>query len=161
MFSVPLPTVLRFEHVSRILTRPLRLLPCPVHASVLARVLNHVFAPELQRGELNFLQQRSFHLQVSDLGLNYYLTLQQGRLRSACARSQADLSISGELSDLLRLASREEDADTLFFHRRLRLSGNTELGLELKNFLDAVDLSARLGPLEWILQRLSALQPKE
>ena len=37
--------------------------------------------------------------------------------------------------DLL-LASRLEDADTLFFQRRLELSGDTELGLTLRNVLD-------------------------
>jgi hypothetical protein len=29
--------------------------------------------------------------------------------------------------------------DTLFFNRRLKLRGNTKLGLELKNFLDALE----------------------
>ncbi|MDQ6645877.1 MAG: hypothetical protein M3Y93_01400 [Pseudomonadota bacterium] len=34
------------------------------------------------------------------------------------------------------MAGRLEDADTLFFQRRLRLTGDTELGLTARNMLD-------------------------
>ena len=50
-----------------------------------------------------------------------------------------DLLIEGSAYDFLLLAIRREDPDTLFFNRRLRLGGNTELGLYLKNFLDALE----------------------
>jgi predicted lipid carrier protein YhbT len=36
----------------------------------------------------------------------------------------------------LLLASRLEDADTLFFQRRLQVVGDTELGLAVRNLLD-------------------------
>ncbi|MEW8013567.1 MAG: SCP2 sterol-binding domain-containing protein [Candidatus Sedimenticola endophacoides] len=55
--------------------------------------------------------------------------------------------MDGTLYDFLLLATRREDADTLFFNRRLRLGGDTELGLYVKNFLDALELDGRLGPL--------------
>ena len=42
----------------------------------------------------------------------------------------------GTLTDLLQLASRREDADTLFFQRRLTLTGDVELGLRVRNLLD-------------------------
>ena len=37
-------------------------------------------------------------------------------------------------------ARREEDPDTLFFSRRLMMEGDTELGLVVKNTLDALEL---------------------
>ena len=37
------------------------------------------------------------------------------------------------------LALRREDPDTLFFTRRLVMTGDTELGLVVKNALDAID----------------------
>ena len=37
---------------------------------------------------------------------------------------------------VLLLAGRREDADTLFFQRRLVLTGDTELGLTARNVLD-------------------------
>ncbi len=42
----------------------------------------------------------------------------------------------GSLTDLLLLTSRQEDADTLFFQRRLQLTGDTELGLTARNLLE-------------------------
>jgi predicted lipid carrier protein YhbT len=38
------------------------------------------------------------------------------------------------------LARRQEDPDTLFFSRRLSMEGDTELGLLVKNTLDAIEL---------------------
>lgn len=42
------------------------------------------------------------------------------------------------LADYAALALRREDPDTLFFTRRLVIEGDTALGLELKNALDAL-----------------------
>lgn len=40
----------------------------------------------------------------------------------------------------MRLARRQEDPDTLFFNRRLSMEGDTELGLVVKNAIDALEL---------------------
>jgi predicted lipid carrier protein YhbT len=58
------------------------------------------------------------------------------------ASGTPDLTIGACVHDLVRLARREEDPDTLFFSRRLALEGDTELGLLFKNTLDALDTSA-------------------
>ena len=42
------------------------------------------------------------------------------------------------LRDYLALALRREDADTLFFTRRIVIEGDTALGLEIRNALDAL-----------------------
>ena len=39
----------------------------------------------------------------------------------------------------LQLVARQEDPDTLFFNRELLIEGDTELGLVVKNMLDAVE----------------------
>ena len=59
---------------------------------------------------------------------------QARRLRGATHRCGGDRPRSA--LDLLLLASRLEDADTLFFHRRLELTGDVELGLAVRNLLD-------------------------
>ena len=41
--------------------------------------------------------------------------------------------------DFALLAARKEDPDTLFFSRRLVMEGDTELGLLVKNTLDAIE----------------------
>jgi predicted lipid carrier protein YhbT len=51
----------------------------------------------------------------------------------------AHVVVSGSFLDLWRLASRREDADTLFFERRLCIEGETETGVLLRNALEAVD----------------------
>ncbi|MDP3863323.1 MAG: SCP2 sterol-binding domain-containing protein, partial [Rhodoferax sp.] len=52
----------------------------------------------------------------------------------------ADLTISASAHDFVKLARREEDPDTLFFNRRLAMEGDTELGLLVKNTIDAIEL---------------------
>ena len=44
------------------------------------------------------------------------------------------------------LATRSEDSDTLFFQRRLSLEGSTELGLQLKNLLDGIEMDPLAFP---------------
>ena len=48
------------------------------------------------------------------------------------ADEQEDVSFSGNANDLVLIAARKEDPDTLFFQRRLRIEGDTELGLYVK-----------------------------
>jgi predicted lipid carrier protein YhbT len=125
---------------------PLGLIPTAANSLVLANILNRLFAPELAEGELEFLEGHVMLINISDARLTYRLTLANGKLKAADKRHPHDLSIEGSIYDFLLLATRREDADTLFFNRRLRLGGSTELGLYVKNFLDALELDDRLGP---------------
>ncbi|WP_373316906.1 ubiquinone anaerobic biosynthesis accessory factor UbiT [Chitinolyticbacter albus] len=59
--------------------------------------------------------------------------------RFVASRDAADCRFIASLADYLHLARRSEDPDTLFFQRRLRIEGDVELGLQLKNLLDATD----------------------
>jgi predicted lipid carrier protein YhbT len=58
----------------------------------------------------------------------------------------AELELGATMADLLSLMRADTDADTLFFQRRLRISGDTELGLIVKNWLDAAPRPAWLKP---------------
>jgi predicted lipid carrier protein YhbT len=53
------------------------------------------------------------------------------------------------------IAGRKEDPDTLFFQRRLSIEGDTELGLEVKNLMDSVDLDALPKPMLSALTHLA------
>ena len=101
----------------------------------------------LAAGDLDFLAGRTVGIEISDLGVRYRLGLTGGRIRGFGEGAPADASISGGLHEFLLLAARREDADTLFFQRRLRMSGDTELGLYLKNFLDAFEPPAQVASL--------------
>jgi len=137
----------RSPTVPRLLTLPLGIVPTGARTAALAQVLNRLFAPEIRDGELDFLDQKVMRIGVDDAHLSFRLTLSAGRIKAAPPRLPVDLSIDGSVYDFLLLATRREDPDTLFFNRRLRLGGSTELGLYVKNFLDSLELDDRLGPL--------------
>jgi predicted lipid carrier protein YhbT len=130
---------------------PLSLVPQRAHSMMLCVALNHVLAPELRAAELDFLAQRSLAIHIPELNTRFCITLTGTRLVPANPRC-ADLTLRGGLREFLELALREEDPDSLFFQRRLHLDGDVELGLALKNFLDAIEidqarLPAMLRPL--------------
>jgi O2-independent ubiquinone biosynthesis accessory factor UbiT len=116
--------------------RPLlALLPRRLQARALQTALNHALAQVLADGTLAPVYGRRLGLHVEDLGLRWTCELRGDGLR-VDSDHQAEASVAGSATDLLLLASRQEDADTLFFQRRLRLTGDVELGLTLRNLLD-------------------------
>ena len=139
------------------LSLPLRLLPLATHSQLLAVALNRVLAEAMAQGELDFLEGRCVAIEVEDLGVRYRLGLVDGRLRGYGVDRRPEATITGGLKELLLLAARREDADTLFFARRLRMGGNTELGLHLKNFLDAFEPPKSWQPLFEGIGRLADL----
>ena len=51
-----------------------------------------------------------------------------------------DDEFQGDSKAFLKLASQEEDPDTLFFQRSLMIEDDTELGLGVKNLLDSLEM---------------------
>lgn len=118
--------------------RLLGLLPQQPHNAVLALCLNRLFGDALAFGELDFLLGRVLRLTVTDAGASASLSLGARRRLFACHDwRRPDAEVEGTLYDFLLLASGREDPDTLFFQRRLRLAGDVELALAVKNFLQA------------------------
>jgi predicted lipid carrier protein YhbT len=122
-----------------IATKPLSWVPQPVKAKAITSTLNAVFATPLQAGELGFLTKRVINIFVSDAALRFSVRLDEDKLCAGSEVQEADLTIEGTVYTFLLLATRKEDADTLFFRRQLKTSGNTELGLYVKNFLDGLE----------------------
>ena len=147
----------RFPLFPAPLALPLGLMPSAAHSALLARALNRILAPEISDGELDFLDQKVMLIHVTDARLKFRISVTGERLVAAEKSQPDDLSIEGTVYDFLLLATRREDPDTLFFNRRLRLGGNTELGLYVKNFLDALELEDRIGPLLKLLNGTTSL----
>ena len=84
---------------------------------------------------------KRLRIRVQDAMVTFDFAWKQGGFAAEVNAGEADLTISATAHDFLLLAQRKEDPDTLFFSRRLLMEGDTELGLLVKNTLDAVDLS--------------------
>lgn len=131
----------------------LRALPPTLRQRALERVLGRALGAPVRGGALEFLHGRYLGIEVADLGLRWVLTFDGSALRVVDERVDgraAEACVRGSATDLLLLAGRLEDADTLFFQRRLVLTGDTELGLTARNLLDrlpweSIPLALRIG----------------
>ena len=102
--------------------------------------LNEVWAQQLGSDVTGMLQGKKLRLRVTDAGWTLDFSWQSYRFVACHCHDTADLTISACAHDLSLLARRREDPDTLFFSRRLTMEGDTELGLLIKNTLDAIEL---------------------
>jgi predicted lipid carrier protein YhbT/chorismate mutase len=109
-------------------------LPTPLQQALALRLLAPAIASSQAMQTLQPIRGRRLGIRVDDLGLEWVFELHERGLQ--LSRAPAEATVSGSFTDLLRLASRLEDADTLFFQRKLTLTGDTELGLTLRNLLD-------------------------
>lgn len=116
----------------------MRLIPDALHSGIIARACNHFMRGQGLEDRLKDLEGKSLCIRVTDIPLTLGFTINNGRLHGSHS-GHWDARISGKLADFWLLATRAEDPDTLFFNRRLNIEGNTEVGLTIKNLLDALD----------------------
>ena len=120
-------------------------LPPQPPAWLFVQGLNRILAPQLPEDVRRALFARRLRLRVEDAGLAIDFSWQGSAFETARHSSAPDLTIGACAHDLVLMARRQEDPDTLFFCRRLVLEGDTELGLLFKNTLDGLDA----GALDW------------
>ena len=146
------------------------LLPQPV-GSVLSRLpaypgsllfvsaLNLALRAQLAADVTAMLVGKRLRLRVTDAQWAFDFEWRKDRFSATQNTGNADLTISASACDFVLLARRLEDPDTLFFSRRLSMEGDTELGLLVKNTLDAIELPIlnleSLKPTQ-VLSRLKA-----
>ncbi|WP_312268632.1 SCP2 domain-containing protein [Pseudescherichia sp.] len=137
-----------------LLSVPVKLAPFALKRQVLEQLLRWQFQQALADGELEFLEGRWLSIEVRDIGLRWFTSVENEQLivRESAA---ADVSFSADASDLLMIAARKQDPDTLFFQRRLVIEGDTELGLYVKNLMDAIELEQMPKPLRVMLLQLA------
>ncbi|TAM62361.1 MAG: hypothetical protein EPN49_04475 [Rhodanobacter sp.] len=128
------PQLLRLLPPPRRLAPLLQVVPSRWQHRLLEAAMARVLDAPLREGALDFMRGRRLAIEVSDLRLRWVLELRDNRL--CVTEAEAEASVRGSATDLLLLAGRLEDADTLFFQRRLVLTGDTELGLTARNMLE-------------------------
>ncbi len=116
-------------------------LPVAPPSFALAQVLDRVLLPRLPADARAALTARCVELRVSDFGLRVRLQLSATGFAPDRSGGEPALRIIAPANSYLRLLRGDDDPDRLFFERELVMEGDTELGLVLKNTLDAI------GPL--------------
>jgi len=115
-------------------------LPAYPGSFLLVTALNQVLAMQLPADVRQYLLGKKLRIHVRDARLTFDFTCTGERFVASKKQDATDLTISASAQDFLRLAQRQEDPDTLFFNRRLSMEGDTELGLIVKNSIDALEL---------------------
>lgn len=123
----------------------LSVLPQYPHSLLFAQAINFNLAGTLRSETLLPLRGKLISIRVTDASVAFHFTLNERGIAPQRSGKTPDLTISASAADFMQLAMRKEDPDTLFFSRRLLMEGDTELGLLVKNTLDALELP----PLDW------------
>lgn len=132
-----------------------RRLPQWPHAAALCLALNAAARLDiLPADELTALEGKHFIVEVLDSGGVARFGVRNGWFVPDLAEISPDLCFRAKLAAYLHLLNRQEDPDTLFFQRALVVEGDTELGLLVKNMLDAVDWAGLVERLPISIRRL-------
>ena len=121
--------------------------------------LNLALSKQLTPDVTQMLLGKKLRLRVTDAQWAFDFEWRNKRFVTCQNVGEADLTISASAHDFVLLARRQEDPDTLFFSRRLAMEGDTELGLLVKNTIDAIELPmVNLEPFKpaQVLARLRA-----
>lgn len=144
----------------KLIAIPGRLVPYSVQKLILSMVLNQAFREPIRHGELDFLEGAKIRIKVTDLCIDWLISVGADRFIPTDRKLEDDVCISGESLDFVLLATRQADPDTLFFQRRIRIEGDTELGLGVKNTMDAMDWDDLPLPLRKLLQGVGVIIEK-
>ena len=127
-------------------------LPAYPGSLLLVTALNLALARHLPADVSRLLLHKKMRVQVRDARVAFDFAWTGQRFAPHAplvAPAVADVTLSATAHDFLLLAQRQQDPDTLFFSRRLSMQGDTELGLVVKNALDAIEMPV-LDPRQWL-----------
>ena len=134
-------------------------LPAYPGSMLVVAALNLALARHLPADVGQLLRHKRMRVQVRDARVAFDFAWNGQRFvphAPPVAPAVADVTLSATAHDFLLLAQRQQDPDTLFFSRRLSMEGDTELGLVVKNALDAIELPV-LDPRQWV----DTLKPRQ
>ena len=155
-----------------------KLVPTALQNQLVLQGMKRLSKEFLENGEMDFMSGKVARLHIKDMNISYFFTLQGPALNSTqdglpSARlpdkkltilhsghslsggqphdPESDVTFSASLEAFVLLASQKVDPDTLFFNRSLQISGDTELGLEIKNLIDQFDIQLLHKPVGQVL----------
>lgn len=141
----------------RTITLPLRIMPFAPQRLCLQKMLQNIFAEALAEGDFDFLMHRWLCIDIENLDLRWYFSVDEQRKMLIENQGQSHATIKGGWKAFLELAARQKDPDSLFFQRKLLIEGDTDLCHGVKNLLDGIELSDRAQRLQRGLASLNIL----
>lgn len=117
----------------------LRLWPDALHSRAIRHLWNVLMKSQPSRARLTELEGKRIAIGLTDTGNHLAFRIRNGGIHPLTSRAGWDVRIRGSTANLTRLALGREDADTLFFTRRVTMEGETAAGVCLKNLLDSLE----------------------
>ncbi len=88
---------------------------------------------------LSELDGKVFRFEAKDIGKGFYLAVKDGEASIVPHMASApDVVMKGDAEVLIDVLRGKEDPDTVFFSRRLEVSGDTATAVRLKNILSSI-----------------------
>ncbi|MCP3673896.1 MAG: sterol-binding protein [Gammaproteobacteria bacterium] len=116
--------------------------PKVINCMTTEKLINHTFAEQISDGDFDFLQSRLLQVEILDASLYVALSFDNNKIICSHFDSQsieADVTLSIDTANAISLIQQEIDPDTLFFQRKLKINGDTELAHHVKNTIDTLD----------------------
>lgn len=119
---------------------PLKLLPNWVEAIGAGAFISTIIESKPAfKGRLKELEGKVFLFEATDHKKTFYMIISNGDIRIALHHAGApDVSMRGEVEVLVGLLLGKVDPDTVFFSRRLEITGDTAVAILFKNILAAI-----------------------
>ncbi|MBE9536861.1 MAG: SCP2 sterol-binding domain-containing protein [Proteobacteria bacterium] len=122
-------------------SRPLKFIPSWMQGAGLGLFLAHVVEnnPDF-RERLSDIDGKHFLFEATDVGQRFFLYIKDKAITVKVHYHETpDVTMKGEFSVLLGLMMSKVDPDTVFFSRKLEITGNTATALCFKNILDSIE----------------------
>ncbi|MBE9531800.1 MAG: SCP2 sterol-binding domain-containing protein [Proteobacteria bacterium] len=128
------------ESLLNTLKGPLKVMPLWMEATALGVFIDKILRenPRLAK-RLVELTGKTFLFEATDVKKSFYLLIEDERVKVIPHMSkEPDVVMKGEFKTLVGLLVGKEDADTVFFSRKLQINGDTAVALHLKNILNSL-----------------------
>lgn len=135
------PIISRFVKpatLSRVATK----MPLKLNTMIVQNLLNRAFAEQISEGDFEFMEDRVLQIEILDAKLYVGLSFVDNRITCFHFNSQtcvSDATLSIDSLNAINLIQQSVDPDTLFFQRKLKINGDTELAHHVKNTIDTLD----------------------
>lgn len=128
------------EKALQALKLPLRLIPLWIEAIGMGAVMGAVVDGNKRFKErLKEIDNKVFLFEAVDLNKKFYLRIKDGDIKIIPhLAKEPDVVMKGETKVFFGLLLGKEDPDTVFFSRRLEISGDTAAAIHFKNILNSL-----------------------